>query len=180
MRGKSTERMVLGALFAALTAVCAQVIIPIGTVPVSLSLLPVLLCGAQLRPWDAAAAMAVYILMGLAGLPVFSNLEGRAGKLLGPTGGYIIGYLPCALLTGLILRKSHGFLRTILAMACGVLVCYAFGTVWFCVVKGNAGSPMGFLQAAGICVLPYLIPDGVKLLLADQIAVRVRKALVSR
>lgn len=171
MRGNRTERMVLGALFAALTAVCAQVIIPIGTVPVSLSLLPVLLCGALLRPWDAAAAMAVYILMGLAGLPVFSNLEGGAAKLLGPTGGYIIGYLPCALLTGLLLRRRRGFLRTVLAMACGVLVCYAFGTLWFCVSAGQA-----LLSALSVCVLPFLPFDAGKIALAAFLSRRLELA----
>ena len=171
MRKNATERMVLGALFAALTAVCAQVIIPVGTIPVSLSLLPVLLCGALLRPWDAAAAMAAYVLMGLIGLPVFSNLEGGAGKLFGPTGGYIIGYILCALLIGLILKKKRSFPRTVLAMSCGVLICYVFGTAWFCVSTGQ--EP---LSALTVCVLPFLPFDAGKIALAAVISQRLEKA----
>ena len=171
MRGKSTERLVLGSLFAALTAVCAQVVIPVGAIPVSLSLLPVLLCGALLRPWDTAAAMGAYVLMGLIGLPVFSNLEGGVGKLLGPTGGYIIGYIPCALLISLILRQGRAFPRIFLAMACGVLACYTTGTVWFCVSAGQ--TP---LSALTVCVLPFLPFDTVKIALAAILGQRFEKA----
>ena len=172
MRNGAVERMVLCALFAALTAVCAQVIIPIGAVPVSLSLLPVLLCGALLRPWDALAAAAVYLLMGLVGLPVFSGLQGGPAKLLGPTGGFILGYLPCALLTALILRRKRTLPRYALAMAAGVLACYLFGTAWFMVSSGTA---LG--AALSVCVLPFLPFDALKIALAALLARRLAPVL---
>ena len=88
-----TLQLVLCAVFAALTAVCAQITIPIGAVPISLSLLPPLLCAALLSPRYAVLSMAVYLLMGLCGLPVFSGMSGGPGKLFGVTGGYIIGFI---------------------------------------------------------------------------------------
>lgn len=175
MRQQAVERMVLCALFAALTAVCAQVTIPVGPVPVSLSLLPVLLCGALLRPGEAALSMAAYLLMGLFGLPVFSGMTGGPGKLMGPTGGFIAGYIPCAALTALILLRGRGLLRTALAMAAGTLACYALGTVWFTVA---AGRDIG--EALSVCVLPFLPFDAVKIAIAAAVAHRMppmRKAV---
>ena len=165
--------MTLGAMFAALTAVCAQITIPIGPVPISLSLLPVLLCGALMTPRDALISMGVYLLMGLVGLPVFSNLSGGAGKLFGVTGGYILWYLPCVLVeAGMLKRHERTYVFTCLAMACGVLACYLFGTVWFMVVRA-----CDLLTALSLCVLPFLPGDAVKILLAAFLSERLRAPL---
>lgn len=174
MRQSRVESMVLCALFAALTAVCAQIIIPIGAVPVSLSLLPVLLSAALLSPGEAVAAMAVYILMGLFGLPVFSGMEGGPGKLLGPTGGYIVGYVPCALAAGLGMRRfGLKWWRMALCMAGGVLVCYLFGTVWFMVSAGR-----DLASSMAVCVLPFLPFDALKIAVAVPVALQIRRAVV--
>ena len=172
--GLSARRLALCALFAALTAVCAQVTIALpGLVPISLSLLPVLLCGALL-PWtDAVLAMGVYLLMGLFGLPVFSGLAGGPAKLFGVTGGYILGYLPCAAVTGLLCaRREAGWLRLALAMAAGTLVCYAFGTVWFMALRHTALWP-----SLTACVLPFLPFDALKIALAAVLSLRLRPVL---
>ena len=163
MTQRTQVRMLtLSALFAAVTAVCAQLIIPIGAVPVSLSLLPVLLCGALLPPRYAALAMGTYLLMGLAGLPVFSGFGAGPAKLFGVTGGYILGYLPCALLTAVMIRRMGRDWRAEAgAMAAGVLVCYAFGTAWFMVTKGT-----DLRTSLSLCVLPFLPFDAVKAALA--------------
>ncbi len=163
-----TAQLVLCALFAALTAVCAQITIPIGPVPVSLSLLPVLLCGALLETRYALLSMAVYMLLGLAGAPVFSNLTGGAAKLFGVTGGYIIGYLPCVALTAMLIRKwGRAYWKQCLAMAIGVIVCYAFGTAWFMVTKHT-----GLMASLSACVLPFLPFDAVKIALAAFLSLR--------
>ncbi|MBR6029022.1 MAG: biotin transporter BioY [Clostridia bacterium] len=156
-----TRLLVLSAMFAALTAVCAQVTIPIGAVPVSLSLLPVLLCGALLPPRYAALSMGAYLLMGLAGVPVFSGLGAGPGKLFGVTGGYLIGYLPCAWLTAFLLRQEKPWWHQALAMAAGVLSCYAFGTAWFMATK-----QMALLPSLSVCVFPFLPFDALKIALA--------------
>ena len=163
-------------MMTALMAVCAWITIPF-TIPFTLQTFGVFITLRLLGGRKGTAVIALYILLGIAGVPVFSGFGAGIGVLAGPTGGYIAGFL----LTGLLymaakpLRKTRWKENTVLAA--GLMVCYLFGTVWFCIVKGNAGNPMGFLQAVSVCVLPYLIPDGLKLLLADQIAARVKKMI---
>ncbi len=172
----TAKDMALTGMMTALLAVCAWVTIPF-TIPFTLQTFGVFMALRLLGGRRGTAAIGLYILLGIAGVPVFSGFSAGVGVIAGPTGGYIAGFL----LTGLLycaakpLRTNR--FRENLILAAGLLVCYAFGTVWFCIVKGNAGSPMDFLRAVSICVLPYLIPDAVKLMLADQIATRVRKAL---
>lgn len=171
----TTKTMALCALFAALTAVCAQITLPIGPVPISLSLLPVLLCAALMRPMQATVAMLVYLFLGLAGLPVFSNLTGGAAKLFGVTGGYIIGYVPCAFVAAWLMTQwGKAFWRMAAAMAVGVMVCYAFGTAWFMLTKH-----MGLMQSLSLCVFPFLPGDAVKIVLAALLAGRLKKPLKS-
>ena len=163
-------------MMTALMAVCAWITIPF-TIPFTLQTFGVFITLRLLGGRRGTAAIGLYILLGAAGVPMFSGFGAGIGVLAGPTGGYIAGFL----LTGLLycaakpLRNTRRKENAVLAAGLGI--CYLFGTVWFCVIKGHAGSPMGFLQAVSICVLPYLIPDAVKLLLADQIASRVKKAL---
>ena len=169
----NVKRLCLCALFAALTAVCTQIQIPMGPVPVTLSLLPVLLCASLLKKSYAALAMLVYMLMGLIGLPVFSGMAGGPGKLFGVTGGYIIGYIPCAFLAAWIIEKwGRTYGKQCMAMAVGVLACYAFGTAWFMITKGTALWP-----SLTMCVIPVLPGDAVKILLAAFMGQRLEKAV---
>ncbi len=173
MSRTNTLRMVQCALFAAITAVCAQIIIPIGLVPVSLSLLPVILCGALLSPGSSAISMTVYLLLGAVGAPVFSGLSGGVDKLLGPTGGYIVGYVPCVLIIGLLMKRLRYPSRfripvTAGAMALGILVCYAVGTAWFVV-----GTHRTLADALAVCVWPFLLFDALKIAIAVAVALRV-------
>ncbi len=168
-----TMQLVLCAVFAALTAVCAQITIPIGTVPISLSLLPPLLCAALLRPRYAVLSMAVYLLMGLCGLPVFSGMSGGPGKLFGVTGGYILGYIPCVLLASILIHRAwDSIILKCTAMALGVIVCYVFGTVWFMVIRGT-----DLMSTLSICVFPFLPFDALKILLAAFLSDRLEKPL---
>ncbi|MDO4484702.1 MAG: biotin transporter BioY [Clostridia bacterium] len=172
-RRMNTYALVLCALFAALTAVCAQITIPIGPVPISLSLLPVLLCAALMKKQYAALTMLVYMVMGLIGLPVFSNLTGGPGKLFGVTGGYIIGYLPCAFIASWMIEKlGRAYWKQLIAMLVGVAVCYVFGTVWFIITKGVTLS-----AALAMCVTPFLPGDAVKIALAAFLSDRLEKIM---
>lgn len=165
--------LMLCALFAALTAVCTQIAIPVGAVPVTLSLLPLLLASALL-PWRYAGLTAlVYLLMGLVGLPVFTGMAGGPGKLLGVTGGYIWGYLPCAALSGWLMEKwGRSFWKRCAAMALGVAACYAFGTAWFMLTKHAA-----LWASLTMCVLPFLPGDAVKIALAAGLSTRLAEPL---
>lgn len=165
----SLRSWLLCALLAALMVICSQLVIPLPMVPLSLSLLAVLLAGALLGPRLGAAAMAVYALLGLVGVPVFASFGAGPGVLFGKTGGYILGYIPAAFLTGLLMRKGGGYWPTCLAMTAGTLGCYAFGTAWFMAVTG-----LGLWASLGYCVLPFLPGDAAKILTAAWLAQRLR------
>ena len=163
-RSIPTVQLVLCALFAVLTAVCAQVniVTPFSLVPVSLSLLPVLLCGGLLEARYALLSMGCYLLMGLIGLPVFSGFSGGAARLFGVTGGYLVGYLPCVLCIALITRRlGRGIAVLCAAMAAGVVSCYVLGTIWFMALQHVPLS-----AALASCVVPFLPFDAVKIVLA--------------
>jgi biotin transport system substrate-specific component len=110
-------------------------------------------------------ACGVYLLLGAVGLPVFSGFQGGPGVLLGPTGGYLLGFLLLALCYWLLQKK----LGQLPALLLGLLLCYGCGTAWFYWMYG--GSLWAVLMN---CVIPYLIPDGIKLLLAVTVRKRLR------
>lgn len=172
MRHTTTRNLVYCALFSALTAVCAWVTIPIGPVPISLVTFAVMMAGLLLGWKYGLLAMAVYILLGLAGAPVFTGFR-AASALLGPTGGYIAGYLPYVTLAGLNLPKmQRSFAGRCALLACGTVCCYALGTAWFMHVTSRT-----LPESMGLCVLPFLPGDAAKIVLSALLAPRLRKAL---
>ena len=151
----TTKNLVLMALFAALTAVLAQIMLPLGPVLFNLAVLGAFLAGMLLPPSAAAGSMLVYFLMALVALPVLAGFTGGPGVLFGSTGGYVVGYLCIALATAWGARR--GLRQTVLGMAVGLALCYALGTAWFMAVTGG-----GLAESLGWCVLPFLLPDAVK------------------
>lgn len=173
MRNTLTRQLVLAALFAALTAVCSQIQIPLPMIPINLALFSVHLCGALLGAKWGALSMAVYALLGAIGVPVFAGFGSGPAVLFGKTGGYILGYILCAAIVGVLSRRiGFSYLKLCLSMVIGVAVCYAFGTAWFMVVSG-----LNLVTSLGYCVLPFLPGDAVKILLAAFLALRLRKPL---
>ena len=173
MRNTLTRQLVLAALFAALTAVCSQIQIPLPMIPINLALFAVHLCGALLGAKWGALSMAVYALLGAVGVPVFAGFGSGPAVLFGKTGGYILGYILCAAIVGLLSRRlGFTFPKLCLSMAAGVIVCYVFGTAWFMAISG-----LNLATSLGYCVLPFLPGDAVKILLAAILALRLRKPL---
>ena len=173
MNGRNTRRMVYCALFAALIAVFAQIQIPMAPVPVSLATFGVMLCGLLLGWKWGAVTIAVYILLGAVGAPVFAGFRGGAATLAGPTGGYIIGYLPYAVLAGLGVaawQEKYGGRCVLLIL--GTIACYALGTGWFMIQSGRS-----LADSLTLCVLPFLPGDAAKIALASFLAPRLRKAM---
>lgn len=165
------QAMVFCALFAALTAVCSQLTIPIQPVPINMATFSCCLAGALLGAKKGALSQLVFALMGAIGLPVFASFTGGLGILTGPTGGYIIGYIAAAAVIGLILQKSSGgYAVTVLAMVLGVAACYTLGTIWFIFVTKNS-----LASALMLCVVPFLFGDAVKILAAGAVVRSVRK-----
>ena len=162
------------ALSAALLAVCSWIAIP-AAVPFTLQTFAVFAVLMMLGAWRGLAAIALYLLIGAVGLPVFSGFKGGIAALLGPTGGYLFGFLLTALTYRLLGRRERLWTE-IVSLFAGLILCYAFGTVWF--VRTYTGSAdMTFLRALEICVFPFLLPDAVKLAVAALVSVRVRKAV---
>lgn len=165
--------MVRAAIVAAVTCVLAPVAVPIGPVPISLATL-VLYLSVYLLDWKLASlSCLVYILLGTVGLPVFSGFTGGAAKLLGPTGGYIVGYIPMVIVSGLIIDRFPGR-RWIhfLGLVLGTALLYAIGTAWFCYEAESALVP-----ALGLCVFPFIPGDLIKIAAAMIFGPMIRSRL---
>ena len=160
-------------IFAAVLAVCSWIQIP-GPVPFTLQTFGVFAALGLLGGKRGTISIAVFLLLGAIGLPVFAGFKGGIGALLGATGGYLMGFLLsglCIWFAEVRFGKSLGVF--IVAMIIGLLLCYAFGTAWFVAVYTRANGAISFGKALSLCVLPFLPFDAVKLALA----VAVRQAL---
>lgn len=165
--------MIYAALFAALTAVGAYLFVPIGPVPIVLQNMFVFLAGLLLgRRWGLAS-VAVYLLAGICGLPVFAGGTGGIGRIAGPTGGFLLGYLPVVFLVGWIAQcKPGSMFRDVAAMLTGAIVLYACGVPWLAMVTG-----MPLAKAFAVGMFPFLPGDGIKIAAAALIARSVRPVL---
>ena len=170
--------MVQIALFAAIIAICSWIQIPL-TVPFTLQTFAVFCTLGILGGKNGTISVLLYIILGAVGVPVFAGFSGGVGVLLGTTGGYIIGFLFTALLYWVIPHFFGDKLPVmIIAMALGLVVCYAFGTAWFMLVYARTTGAVGLMTALGWCVFPFILPDCVKIALAILLAKRIPKHLV--
>ena len=162
----------------ALMTVCAWISIPVGDVPFTLQTFAVSVIGMLLGWKRGFAAVAIYILAGLVGIPVFAGFRAGVQAIAGPTGGYIVGFLFAVTVSGLckLLPLKNKTVRTTAAFAgmlLGLIVCYLFGTLWFLgVYAKKTGVEIGLSAALMTCVVPYIVPDLVKTALAALISVR--------
>lgn len=167
-----THIMVATALMTAVTCVLAPMSITIGPIPISFTNLVIYL-SLYLLGWKmGTVSCVVYILIGMVGLPVFSGFSGGIAKLLGPTGGYIIGFIPMAVIAGLVIGKSGKRLFHFLAMVVGTAVCYTLGTVWYCTVTGT-----GAVAALSMCVFPFIPVDIAKMVIVMIVGPMLKKRL---
>ena len=169
------RNMALCALFAALLAVCAWISIPMGDVAITMQTFGIFLTLGVLGGKRGTVATSIYLLLGIVGLPVFSGFQGGVGTLLGVTGGYIAGFLATALIYWLItaLGKNKDIFR-LLGMVIGLLFCYLLGTLWFRYgYLSYGGHSWGAILLK--CVVPYLLPDAAKLMIAWLLSRRLRQ-----
>ena len=160
-----TRKLTRCALFAAMMALCAWIGVPLGHTVFTMQTFGVLLALGLLGGKRGTVSILCYLLLGAAGLPVFSGFRGGIGAILGPTGGYLWGFLA----TGLVFWALEKWSRP-LAMIAGIAVCYACGTVWYMIYTGGA-----LAAVLAQTVLPYLIPDAVKLILAHRLTRRLKR-----
>lgn len=174
MKTAIIKKIAYGALFCALTAVCSWISIPVPSSGISFTLqtFAVLLAAGLLGWKGGTAAVLCYIALGAVGVPVFSGFRGGIGVISGVTGGYIVGFIFTALIVGLSCKFfGKKILPLSISMTLGVLVCYAFGTAWFCVV--NQSTTFG--AALMLCVVPYIPFDAIKIAAAVFLVKRLDK-----
>ncbi len=169
-----TADLSLIALFASIIAVCSWISIP-AAVPVTLQTFGVFLAVGVLGGKRGTLAVLTYLLMGVIGLPVFSGFGGGLGYLMGSTGGYLVGFVfPALVMWGMenIFGKRNQ--NIVISMTAGLLGCYAFGTIWFMTVYAGKGGAVRAGTVLAVCVVPYILPDILKMMLA----LAMRKRLV--
>ena len=168
-----TYEMTVTALMTAVTCILAPLSIPIGPVPISFTNLAIYLSLYLLGWKKGTISYLIYLLLGLVGLPVFSGFTAGVGKLAGPTGGYLVGFILMALIVGFFVDHFPGKVALhIVGMVLGLAICYIFGTVW---LAGQLN--MTFVAGLGVGVIPYLPGDAVKIIFTALIGPKLRREI---
>lgn len=171
-----TKNMLFAAIFAALLAICAQIVIPLPftNVQFSMCLLAVFLCGGVLDMRYSVLSMLVYLLLGVCGLPVFGKFMGGLGAAMGPTGGYMLAYPLMVFTIGFLIKltKKRGFFACFLSMLASLIICYLFGSTWLAYM-----SHITFGAAVMAGVAPFIAFDIIKAALAAYLCVVLHKRL---
>jgi len=172
-RSNQLKMTVYTSLFVSFIAMGAFIAIPVGPVPIVLQNMFVLLAGIILGPVWGTGCVAVYLLIGFAGLPVFAGGTSGIGKIFGPTGGYLLGYLPCVFITAAVSKGlGRKMFSDIIAMVVGTLIIYSAGVPWLKVV-----TSMTFEKALVFGMYPFLMGDALKIAAAAFIARALRPVI---
>ena len=170
----TTYQMAVTALMAAVMCVLGPLTVPIGAVPISLANFVICLTAWLLGPKFGTLSVAVYLCIGLIGVPVFSGYGAGLAKLAGPTGGYLVGYLLLALIGGLFIEKSNGNpVVSGIGLVLGDAACYVLGTAWFVF---QMRCELGY--ALSVCVYPFIALDLAKIVVSCVVGALLRKRLV--
>lgn len=171
---RKTVNLVFIAMMTAVVCVLGPIAIqiPVSPVPISLGTLGLYTVIYILGSKRALISCALYLLIGLAGAPVFTGFTGGIAKLFGPTGGYLIGYLPMAALIGFFLKKFNQKWLQFTGYILGTAVLYAFGTIWLAIM-----NDIRFIDALWAGVIPFIPGDIAKIIIAMILGPLVRKSL---
>ncbi len=175
MKKQNTVTLVIVSLFAAILSIFApiSISIPFTAIPISLATFAVYLSGAVLGPYLGTLSVGIYLLIGLVGVPVFSGYTAGVQKLVGPTGGYMIGYLFMVFCTGVFVKKlPKKYIGYPIGMLVGTVICYTIGTAWFMIQSGTK-----LAAAMTMCVYPFILGDIFKMVAAIALAYPLNHAL---
>ncbi len=176
------KSMILTGIFAAITAICAQIaiIVPISPVPVTLQLMAVFLSAIILGSKYGFFSQLIYLLIGAVGFPVFANFHGGLGVIAGPTGGFLICFPIIAFIVGFIVEKSRNVRQSIMTFAVmplslllGLLICYTFGVIWLSFI-----AKISLEKAIFAGVIPFLPLDIVKVIVISIAGYQIRISLI--
>ncbi|MCI8299350.1 MAG: biotin transporter BioY [Lachnospiraceae bacterium] len=170
----SVRQLAVIGVMTAVTCILAPFSIPIGPVPVSLTNLAIYFSLYVLGMKKGTISYLVYLLIGFIGVPVFSGFTSGPEKLLGPTGGYLIGFIPMAVLAGILIDKfSNNWIIAFLGMAAGTIICYGFGTAWLAYQ-----AHLDWKAALFAGVIPFIPGDVIKIALAAAAGPVIRRQLI--
>ena len=181
-----TYNIVLIAVSAALITICSWISITIGPVPFTLQTMGIFAVLMTIGGARGSVAVIIYLLLGLVGVPVFAGFKGGPASFLGPTGGFLVGFAVASLVWILlekILRDkmSSSAVKRILYGVINAVICevvmYTIGVIWFMVVYGQQTGPIGLGATLAMCVVPFIIPDIVKIAVAIVIGERAGKLI---
>lgn len=160
-------------LMTAFLCIVAPWAIHIGPIPITLATFGIYLVSVLLDAKYATTAVLIYLMLGAVGVPVFSGFAGGVQKLVGITGGYLLGYIPCALVISLMISKAkRRFSRYFVAMSAGTVILYSVGILWYMWQTGNS-----LIAALGLCIVPFLPGDVIKLAAASVLGYELNKRL---
>ena len=174
---KPLYKTIRSGIFAAIICVSSFLVIPVGTVPVSATLMCIMLCAIATSPFESVSATLVYVIMGAVGLPVFSGGSGGFGVLFGVTGGYIWSYpllsLAVSLFANIKVKRNYlKYLFSFCGCLIGMIICYICGTIQYILVT-NAD----FYTALTVCVIPFIPIDIIKSFIAVSIGLTVKRRI---
>ena len=181
-----TYNIVLIAVSAALIAICSWISITIGPVPFTLQTMAIFAVLMTIGGARGSVAVIIYLLLGLVGVPVFAGFKGGPASFLGPTGGFLVGFAVASLVWLLLERllrdkMSSSAVKRILYGVINAVICeavmYTIGVIWFMVVYGQQTGPVGLGATLTMCVVPFIIPDIVKIAVAIVIGERAGKLI---
>ena len=170
-----TRDIVYMSVFTAMISICSWISIP-ASIPFTLQTMGVFTTVGLLGGKRGTLTVLTYILLGAIGVPVFAGLTGGVSVLLGTTGGYIIGFLLSALLMwGIEAIMGRNQIVLAFSMVAGLIVCYVFGTAWFMLIYTQHSGVIGLSTVLGLCVIPFIIPDLIKIGVALFLINRLKK-----
>ncbi len=170
---EAVRRLSINALMLAFLILCSQIVIPIGPIPITLQTLSVAVIAYTLLMKDSVIVLVSYLVLGFLGLPFFAGFTGGPAKLFSASAGYLVGFIPMLILLGLASRQfEKSKFLTIVLSALGLLTCHLFGVIWLAKIL-----EIGYWEAFTIGSLPFLIKDGVSLIVAFFIAVKLNEKL---
>lgn len=170
-----TRDIVYMSVFTAMISICSWISIP-ASIPFTLQTMGVFMTVGLLGGKRGTLTVLTYILLGAIGIPVFAGLTGGVSVLLGTTGGYIIGFLLSSLLMwGIETIMGRNQIVLAFSMIAGLIVCYVFGTAWFMLIYTQHSGVIGLSTVLGLCVIPFIIPDLIKIGVALFLTNRLKK-----
>lgn len=153
-------------LLAAILSITAPLSFNIGVVPITLATFTIYLIGGITKRLNGVSAVVLYIIIGIIGVPVFSNFRGGISVIIGPTGGFILSYIPMALIISLMTSINKGKIYWYyISMLIATIVCYLLGSIWFMLIMN-----VSFVDTLKICVLPFIVFDLVKIAIAGTVS----------